>query len=152
MNYHLHLGRSGECETASVSNWSDSQSWGRNPRSWSRRHFSTRSGRLQQHGSQKPHQPLPVSSQVLQRYHSPENVGHVFLLRSVSGQILRQRSGADMASMLPIKSKKLESWSRNILRYIEKSCTSLGFKSCLVCHVESINVMACCSHWLNSKE
>ena len=75
-----------------------------------------------------------------------------FSLRSVSGQILRWRSGGDMASMLPIKNKKLESWSRNILRYIEKSCTSLGFRSCLVCHVESINIMACCSHWLNSKE
>ena len=77
MNYHLHLGRSGECETTSVSNWSNSQSWGRNPWSWSRRHLSTRSGWLQQHGSQKPHQPLPVSSQVLQRVHSPQNVGHV---------------------------------------------------------------------------
>ena len=74
-----------------------------------------------------------------------------FWLRSVSGQILRWRSGGDMASMLPTKSKKLESWSRSILRY-KKSYTILGFNSCLVCHVESWIVMACSSHWLNSKE
>ena len=36
----------------------------------------------------------------------------------ISGQRLRRKSGGGMASMLQTRNRKLESWSKNILRYI----------------------------------
>ena len=65
----MHLGRSGECETAAVSDWSNSQCRGRNSWPWSWGHLHTRSCRLHQYGSQKPDQPLPVSTQVFHNFH-----------------------------------------------------------------------------------
>ena len=67
--HYMYLGRSGECKTAAVSDWSNSQCRGRNSWPWSRGYLHTRSCRLHQYGSQKPDKPLPVSTQVFHEFH-----------------------------------------------------------------------------------